>query len=57
MVLAGQSSKVDPLLPGNGKPGGQWADHRRVINEALFRPRTGVPWPAPCRRAAPLKAA
>lgn len=36
--------KIEPFLPGNGKPGGQWADHRRVINGVLFRARTGVPW-------------
>lgn len=40
-----QWRKIEPLLPGNGKPGGQWADHRRVINGVLFRARTGVPWP------------
>ncbi|MEU5840207.1 IS5 family transposase [Streptomyces diacarni] len=37
--------KIEPLLPVNGRPGGQWADHRRVINGVLFRARTGVPWP------------
>ncbi|CAM5307834.1 Transposase OS=Streptomyces griseomycini OX=66895 GN=FHS37_007694 PE=4 SV=1 [Streptomyces griseomycini] len=40
-----QWRKIKPLLPGNGRPGGQWADHRRVINGVLFRARTGVPWP------------
>ncbi|ARF53222.1 transposase [Streptomyces gilvosporeus] len=25
--------------------GGQWADHRTVINGVLVRARTGVPWP------------
>ncbi|WP_406510733.1 IS5 family transposase [Streptomyces sp. NBC_00212] len=40
-----QWSKIEPLLPVNGGPGGQWADHRRVINGVLFRARTGVPWP------------
>lgn len=40
-----QWRKIEPLLPGNGRPGGQWADHRRVINGVLFRARTGVPWP------------
>jgi len=40
-----QWQKIEPLLPGNGKPGGQWADHRKVINGVLFRARTGVPWP------------
>nr|WP_252991145.1 IS5 family transposase [Streptomyces viridosporus] len=40
-----QWRKIKPLLPGNGRPGGQWADHRRVINGVLFRARTGVPRP------------
>lgn len=40
-----QWRKIEPLLPGNGRPGGQWADHRGVINGVLFRARTGVPWP------------
>nr|WP_223190789.1 IS5 family transposase [Streptomyces sp. TRM68416] len=40
-----QWQKIEPLLPVNGNPGGQWADHRRVINGVLFRARTGVPWP------------
>jgi transposase len=39
-----QWEKIAPLLPANGGPGGQWADHRRVINGILFRARTGVPW-------------
>ncbi|WP_442816646.1 IS5 family transposase [Streptomyces sp. NBC_01304] len=36
---------VEPLLPVNGSPGGQWANHRRVVNGVLYRARTGVPWP------------
>ncbi|WP_425428700.1 IS5 family transposase, partial [Streptomyces yerevanensis] len=40
-----QWQKIEPLLPANGRPGGQWADHRKVINGVLFRARTGVPWP------------
>src|SRR5918995_1055194 len=39
-----QWEKIAPLLPANGGPGGQWADHRMVINGILFRARTGVPW-------------
>jgi transposase len=35
---------IEPLLPVNGEPGGQWAEHRRVVNGVLFRARTGVPW-------------
>jgi transposase len=40
-----QWTKIEPLLPVNGKPGGQWADHRKVINGVLFRARTGLPRP------------
>ena len=40
-----QWERIESLLPVNGRPGGQWADHRRVINGVLFRARTGVPWP------------
>ncbi|MFG3260589.1 IS5 family transposase [Streptomyces sp. NPDC048172] len=40
-----QWEKIAPLLPVNGRPGGQWSDHRTVINGVLFRARTGVPWP------------
>ncbi|WP_425428537.1 IS5 family transposase, partial [Streptomyces varsoviensis] len=36
---------IEPLLPANGRPGGQWSDHRTVVNGVLFRARTGVPWP------------
>jgi transposase len=39
-----QWEKIAPLLPANGRPGGQWANHRKVINGILFRARTGVPW-------------
>jgi transposase len=39
-----QWEKIAPLLPASGGPGGQWADHRMVINGILFRARTGVPW-------------
>ena len=39
-----QWEKIAPLLPANGRPGGQWADHRTVISGILFRARTGVPW-------------
>jgi hypothetical protein len=27
--------QIAPLLPSNGCPGGQWADHRRVVNGIL----------------------
>ena len=35
---------IKPLLPGNGRRGKQWADHRRVIDGILWKLRTGAPW-------------
>jgi transposase len=36
---------IAPLLPrSGGRRGGQWRDHRTVINGILWRPRTGAPW-------------
>jgi transposase len=40
--------KIEPLLPANGRPGGQWSDHRTVVNGVLFRARTNVPWSVWC---------
>jgi transposase len=37
-------AELAPLLPGNGRPGGQWADHRTVVNGILWKLATGVPW-------------
>src|SRR5829696_8808963 len=37
-------AEIAPLLPANGRPGGQWADHRRVLNGILWKLATGVPW-------------
>ena len=35
---------IAPLLPGNGKRGKQWKDHRTVVNGILWKLRTGAPW-------------
>lgn len=35
---------IRPLLPATNRPGGRWADHRRVINGILWKLATGVPW-------------
>lgn len=35
---------IAPLLPGNGRRGQQWRDHRQVVNGILWRVRTGAPW-------------
>ncbi|MFD9688070.1 IS5/IS1182 family transposase, partial [Kitasatospora sp. NPDC001309] len=29
--------RLAPHLPGSGRRGGRWNDHRRVINGILFR--------------------
>ena len=36
---------IAPLLPSSsGQRGGQWRDHRTVINGILWKLRTGAPW-------------
>jgi len=35
---------IAPLLPENGQRGGQWQDHRRVVNGILWKLRTDAPW-------------
>jgi len=40
-----QWARLEPLLPGQDRRrGGQWVDHRRVIDGVLWRTRTGSPW-------------
>src|SRR5690554_5622904 len=39
-----QYRRVEPLLPANGQRGGQWHDHRMMLNGMLWRLRTGCPW-------------
>ena len=39
-----QWARVEPLLPANGSRGGQWKDHRPVVNGMVWRLRTGAPW-------------
>lgn len=36
--------QIAPLLPKNGRRGGQWRDHRRVVNGILWKLRTGAGW-------------
>lgn len=40
----GQYARVEWLLPANGRRGGQWQDHRRVLNGMVWRLKTGCPW-------------
>lgn len=37
-------ARLEPLLPANGQRGGQWQDHRAVINGILWKLRTGAGW-------------
>lgn len=37
-------AQIAPLLPPNGRRGGQWQDHRTVLNGILWKLRTGAPW-------------
>src|SRR6185503_14209568 len=37
-------ARIGPLLPGNGRRGKQWRDHRTVIDAILWKLRTGAPW-------------
>ena len=38
-------SLIEPLLPSSaGRRGGQWRDHRQVLEAILWRYRTGSPW-------------
>jgi transposase len=39
-----QFQRVEPLLPPNGHRGGQWKDHRTVLNGMIWRLKTGCPW-------------
>ncbi len=48
LVGRGELSKdtwnvIAPLLPASGR-GGQWRDHRMVINGISWKLRTGAPW-------------
>jgi len=36
--------RIAPLLPENGRRGGQWKNHRKVINGILWKLRTGASW-------------
>ncbi|WP_425544525.1 IS5 family transposase, partial [Actinomadura kijaniata] len=36
--------RIEPLLPGQPRRGGRWADHRTVINGILWKLATGAPW-------------
>jgi transposase len=35
---------LEPLLPAGGGQGGQWRNHRAVLEAAAWKARTGLPW-------------
>ena len=46
-----------PLLPAQPARGGQWRDHRQVINGICWVKRTGSPWRDMPERYGPFKTA
>ncbi|MFH5805966.1 transposase [Alienimonas sp. DA493] len=40
----GQWGLVKEALPENGRRGGQWRDHRTVLNGVLWALHTGAQW-------------
>ena len=39
-----QWARVEPLLPTNGRRGGQWKGHRPLVNGMVWRLKTGAGW-------------
>lgn len=50
-------SRIEALLPSGRGRGGQWRDHRQVINGILWKIRTGAPWRDLPERYGPWKTA
>lgn len=49
-------ARIEQVLPVSGR-GGQWRDHRQVINAILWKLRTGAPWRDLPERYGPWKTA
>lgn len=43
-LTAEQWEQIADLFPRNGKRGGQWKDHRVMVNGILWILATGAPW-------------
>lgn len=43
-ITDGAWREIEPLLPEYGRSGGQWRDHRTVVDGILWKLRTGSPW-------------
>ena len=39
-----QYERIKPILPENGRRGGQWNDHRTTLDGMFWRLNTGCPW-------------
>lgn len=39
-----QWKRIEDMFPPNGNKGGQWKDHRLLLNGMLWRLQTGAPW-------------
>jgi transposase len=48
---------LEPLLPAQPVRGGQWRDHRQVVNAICWVKRTGSPWRDLPERYGPWKTA
>jgi transposase len=36
--------RIEHLFPSNGRRGGQWADHRKILDGICWKHRAGVAW-------------
>jgi transposase len=50
-------ARIEGVLPSGRGRGGQWRDHRQVINAILWKLRTGAPWRDVPERYGPWKTA
>lgn len=55
-LTANAWARIEPLLPVSGR-GGQWRNHRQVLNGILWKLRTGAPWRDVPERYGPWKTA
>ena len=39
-----QWALIEPFFPANGKPGGQWREHRPIVNGIFWILSSGAPW-------------
>ena len=56
-VSAAQFALLADLFPANGRRGGQWRDHRTLLNAVLWVLHTGAQWREPPERYGSWKTA